>query len=379
MLKTNRGVFAIRYAGMGEVRQVLQYYRLNKARNLDEWRAAMRLQALPSINYIYADERGNIGYVYNGQFPVRKAGINWKAILPGDRSDLIWHHYVPFDRLPQIWNPKSGFVFNSNNTPFRASGPQDNLKPSDFPAWMGIQTNMTNRAYRAEETFGAQSAITADAFRKDKFDLAYSARSELAGEIRDVVAIDPGNDADLKIAQDILRRWDGKTDRHNRGTALAVLTGLGVHAAEDGSPPKMTPLAALKQAIALLKTHFGRIDPQWGQLNRMRRGRYDLAIDGGPDIYRAVYGDPQKDGTFTAVGGDTLIIFVTWDSSGKLSSQSIHQFGSATLDTHSRHYDDQVPLFVAMKTKPVLFTASELAGHVEADYRPGERERTAQN
>lgn len=38
-------------------------HRLNKARNLQEWQAAMALQAVPALNYIYADERGNIGYV----------------------------------------------------------------------------------------------------------------------------------------------------------------------------------------------------------------------------------------------------------------------------------------------------------------------------
>jgi penicillin amidase/acyl-homoserine-lactone acylase len=75
----------------------------------------------------------------------------------------------------------------------------------------------------------------------------------------------------------------------------------------------------------------------------------------------------------TAGGGDTFIMFVTWDKAGKLSSESIHQFGSATLDSHSPHYADQTPLFVAMKTKPVLFTRAQLAGHIEADYRPGER------
>jgi penicillin amidase/acyl-homoserine-lactone acylase len=51
-------------------------------------------------------------------------------------------------------------------------------------------------------------------------------------------------------------------------------------------------------------------------------------------------------------------------------SDSIHQFGSATLDAASPHYADQTPLFVAMKTKPVLFTEAELAGHVRRDYRP---------
>ncbi len=67
----------------------------------------MRLQALPSINYIYADEKGNIGYVYNGLFPVRaERASTGSSVLPGDRSDLIWHGYLPFDRVPQIWNPE---------------------------------------------------------------------------------------------------------------------------------------------------------------------------------------------------------------------------------------------------------------------------------
>jgi acyl-homoserine-lactone acylase len=371
VLKTDHGVFAIRYAGMNEVRQVLQYYRLNKARNRDEWLAAMRLQALPSINYVYADEKGTIGYVYNGEFPLRRDGVDWKGILPGDRSDLIWHGYVPFDKIPQLWNPKSGFVFNSNNTPFQATAPEDDLKPSQFPAWMGIQTNMTNRAWRALETFGADPKIDAAHFRQYKFDLGYSVHADIAKEIAEVTAIDPGNDADLKQAQAILRAWDRRTDIHNRGTALAVLMGVRVAPEDEDGPRKEQPLPALREAMAVLKTHFGRLDPEWGQVNRFRRGTLDLPIDGGPDVYRAVYGKPQDDGTLTAVDGDTFIMFVTWDKDGKLSSQSIHQFGSATLNKNSKHYADQSPLFVAMKTKPVLFTWDQLKGHIEADYRPG--------
>jgi acyl-homoserine-lactone acylase len=379
VLKTDHGVFAIRYSGMGEVRQMLQYYRLNKANNLGEWRAAMALQALPSINYIYADEKGNIGYVYNGQFPVRKEGVDWKHVLPGDRSDLIWHCYLPFDRVPQVWNPKSGFVFNSNNTPFQATAPEDDLKPGDFSPTLGIQTDMTNRAYRALENFGTDRAITATAFRKYKFDIAYSARSDIAHLIAKLVTIDPGSDADLKQAQGILRRWDRMTNVANRSAALAILTGEPVlHAQEEKESP-IDPLQSLQAAIKTLKDHFGRLDPMWGQVSRIRRGKLDLAIDGGPDTYRAVYGAPQPDGTLTAEGGDTFIMFVTWDKAGKLSSESIHQFGSATLDKTSPHYADQTPLFVAMKTKPVLFTRAQLAGHIEADYRPGEREKALGN
>ena len=75
----------------------------------------------------------------------------------------------------------------------------------------------------------------------------------------------------------------------------------------------------------------------------------------------------------TAQSGDTLIMFVTWGGNGQLSSESIHQFGSATLDERSPHYADQTPRFVAMETKPVLFTHDALRGHIEADYAPGQR------
>jgi acyl-homoserine-lactone acylase len=370
VFKTDQGTFAVRYAGIGEVRQPLQYYLLDKAADRDQWLAAMRMQALPSINYVYADDKGNIGYVYNGQFPERAEGRDWTEVQPGDRSDLIWHGYLPFERVPQVWNPKSGYVFNSNNTPFQATAPEDDLKPADFSTTMGIQKNMTNRAYRALELFGADTAISADAFRQYKFDTAYSAHSDVAREIDDVTKVDPGPDTELKAAQQLLKNWDRKTNISNRATALAVL--MSTEAAHSDSHPDVAPIDALHHAITTLKTHFGRIDPEWGQVNRMRRGTLDLPIDGGPDTYRAVYGVAQKDGTLTASAGDTFIMFVTWDKAGTLSSDSIHQFGSATLDTRSTHYADQAPLFVGMKTKPVLFTQGQLQGNIEADYHPGE-------
>src|SRR5206468_8477624 len=103
----------------------------------------------------------------------------WSGVLPGDRSDLIWTQQLPFDRVPQLWNPKSGFVFNSNNTPFQATDPADNLKPEAFSKTLGIQTNMTNRAYRVLETVGTQAQISGQTFNDDKFDLAYSRRSDI--------------------------------------------------------------------------------------------------------------------------------------------------------------------------------------------------------
>lgn len=365
VVRTDHGVFAVRYAGMGEVRQPQQYFALDKARSLAEWKAAMSLQVLPSINYVYADEKGNVGYVYNARIPVRKDGFDWSGVVPGDRADLIPTKEVPWGQLPQLWNPKSGLVFNSNNTPFHATEPADDLKPEAFPKWMGVQTNMTNRAYRVLETYGQDRAITEAKFNDYKYDLAYSSKSDVAKGLQALLSVNAGGDADLAAAQTLLKDWDLRTDVKSRGAALAVMTLTRINQNPGGSP-----LAALKAAMTDLKTHFGRIDPEWGEVNRIRRGKVDLAIDGGPDTYRAVYGRPDPDGRLRALGGDTYVMFVSWDKAGHLSSRSIHQFGSATLDETSPHYADQTPLFVAMKTKPVWFTEAQLKGHVARAYRP---------
>jgi acyl-homoserine-lactone acylase len=363
-VRTDHGVFAIRYAGQDEVRQAQQYFALDKATDLAAWKKAMAIQALPSINYVYADEKGNVGYVYNGKFPLRKEGVDWSGVVPGDRSDLIWTKLVPFAAIPQLWNPKSGLVFNSNNTPFQASAPADDLKPEAYSKTLGVQTNMTNRAYRVLETYGQDPSITEAEFEAYKYDLSYSSRSDAAQAKAAIAALDLKDDPDLAAAQALVAGWDLKVDVTDRATALSLLTAMAM------TQDHVAPLEALKRSAGLLKGFYGRIDPQWGEVNRIRRGRLDMPIDGGPDIYRAVYGRPGFDGRLVAAGGDTYVMFVSWDKAGRLSSRSVHQFGSATLDESSPHYADQTPLFVAMKTKPVLFTEDQLKGHIVKDYAP---------
>src|SRR5262249_42123649 len=156
-----------------------------------------------------------------------------------------------------------------------ATAPEDDLKPSDYPPWMGIQDNMTNRAWRALETFGADPMITAQAFRRYKFDISYSARSEVASMIREACT---HPDADLAEACKLLVAWNRSADIHSRAAALAILMAVPVSKARHDHDWSLTPAAALRKAQDALKTHFGRIDPQWGEVNRIRRGALDLAI-----------------------------------------------------------------------------------------------------
>ena len=191
-------------------------------------------------------------------------------------------------------------------------------------------------------------------------------------DVTKLIAMPAHGNVDMVHAQDILRHWDRMTNIADRGTALAVLTIAPVMNAEWDHRKPVSLAASFERAIANLKTHFGRLDPEWGQVNRIVRGNINLPIDGGPDTYRDVYGKLQKDGTLQAYDGDTLIIFVTWDKNGHVCAQSISPYGATESHPNSPHYNDQTRMFVAMKTKPVWFTNSELKGHIEAQYAPGQ-------
>ena len=95
------------------------------------------------------------------------------------------------------------------------------------------------------------------------------------------------------------------------------------------------------------------------------------ALNGGPDVLRAIYGRGlEDDGYLTASGGDGLFIFVSWDGQGKQSIESIHQFGSATVEESSPHYADQLPLFIDEKLKETYFDTESLQSNIKSEYVP---------
>ncbi|MCB1646757.1 MAG: penicillin acylase family protein, partial [Pseudomonadales bacterium] len=368
VIRTEKGDYAVRWAGMDEYRQLQQYYALNKARNFAEWQAAMSLVALPSINYVYGDAEGNIAFLHNAKYPRRAPLWDWQKDLPGDRSELIWHDYYPLEAMPFLINPGAGIVFNANNTPFKATNGNDNLRPENYPPGFGLQTNDTNRALRLEELTRDLAPVGRQDLLRIKFDKQYSAQSKVAATVREIVAMDWHEVPELEAAAQRLAAWDLNTDRHNRAAALGVLTTRS----RSDNQVRSGSAQAFRDAVAMLNRVYGRTDPEWGEVNRIIRGDVDLPVGGAPDVLRAIYpAGIRDDGKLHAAGGDTHIILAEWDSSGQVSASTIHQFGSATLDKTSPHYADQVPLFADEKFRPVWFNRADIEQHAERRYRPG--------
>lgn len=375
--ETPNGWRAVAFAGDGDIRAVEQWRRMNKAHNFDGWRAAMSMQAIPSFNVVFADRTGRIAYFYNMAAPDRSADWDWSKTAPGDRADLVWKGVLPFGSAPSVVAPASGYVVNANNEPWKASSPEDSPKAEDYPDNIGVGARSTNRGLREQELYGADASITAEEFVAYKFDDAYAEGSNLRRLIAATLD-DPAvnGDRDLAAALQVLGSWDGSAHRDNRGAALALAFGrnaLGVLLNGDGAEIP-DPKSALKKAASDLEAGFGRLDPLWGEANRLRRGDLNLPVDGGPDTLRAIYSlSDYSKGAGEAIAGDTYIMVSEWAADGARSLRTIHQFGAATLDQSSVHYADQAPMFASEEWKTPATTMDGLLAEATRDYRPGHK------
>ncbi len=381
VLSTPTGHYAVRFAGLGTLEPgglgaLDQWLAMNKAMNMEEWRSALESQGVLSFNIVYGDREGNIGAVYNARMPRRIEGPKWGEVLPGDRSELIWESFRPLKDLPQIWNPPCGWVFSANATPFNITDGSCNNRKSDFSETYGLEDRITNRSRRILNLLGGDEAISRDELLRYRSDTKYAAESDLMKFVVELVTTQT-DDETVKRAQEILRNWDGDTSKSSRGAALAVITGTRVLGYEFLNRERDDAMAALAETSADLMNAFGRLDPEWGQVNRIIRGEVSVPLDGAPDVLRAIYADRDgvaKDGVLNAFAGDTHIIVADWAADGSLTVDSIHNYGSATLDEASPHYNDQTELFASGGFKRVAMTLEDvLAGEVTADYAPGQR------
>jgi len=365
VLETESGSYSLKFAGMKEIRQADQWFAMNKAQNKQEWLEAMKMRAITSFNAVYADKEDNIMLLHNTAGPIRNEAYDWSLPVDGTNSELIWDEITPFDEIPLLVNPKSGWIVSANQDPFRASAIADNLKRSDYSPTLGIETKMTNRAYRVIEIFDNDKKFDEKDLLDAKFDNEYSKESRSVKYLKNILEKEY-EDEELKQAQSILNAWDLKTDNNNRSAAL------GVCVLQEEWISFMSRIVApnadeiFKKCIGMIKGSFDRVDPLWSEVNFLVRGDLALPIQGGPDTLRAVYGRPQDDGTLKAVAGDGLVVALAWDSLGNQESQSIHQYGSATQDASSKHYGDQVQLFVDEKMKPTFFDKVELKKNTES-------------
>ena len=351
--------YALRFSGMKDIKQVNQWYAMNKSQSIADWISAMKKRSIVSFNGVFADKEGNIFFLHNSSSPLRKEGLDWSNTIDGTRSDLIWDDYVEFEKIPQIKNPSSGWLASTNQDPFKVTNEMDNLSAKDFSPTLGLQTRMTNRAYRSIELFDSYSSISEQDFDDIKFDNKYSVQSRSYKYISKIFEIDFETD-ELNYAKNVLRDWDLSTNFDNTSAALGVCVLSNEWISEQGQRIPQDPEISFRDCVTELNETYGKVDPKWSERNFIVRGQKKISVQGGPDVLRAIYGRNDNEGDLKAAGGDGLYIHVSWDKDKKQQSKSIHQYGSATQDNTSIHFDDQMNLYVNEVYKPTFYDSELL-------------------
>ncbi len=112
-----------------------QSRRMIRATNIAEFREAMGMLELPLFNTVYADDHGDIYYLYNGIIPKRDPSFDWTKPVDGSDTRTEWQGIHTIDDLPQVLNPAAGYVQNCNSTPYTTT---DEAGPAigDYPSYM---------------------------------------------------------------------------------------------------------------------------------------------------------------------------------------------------------------------------------------------------
>lgn len=186
---------------------------LNKARNWDEFRTALRRFPGPGQNFVFASSRdGSIGYQATGLLPVRH-GFNGDVPVDGASGKFEWDGFIPFDELPSAYNPADGYVVTANHNPF----------PADYKYTVHGDFSPPYRANQIRDLLKSREKWTADGMITVQKDVYSPFSHFLAQQV--VAAFDrakPTNPA-FPAAIALLRGWNGQMEKGSGAPLLAAL------------------------------------------------------------------------------------------------------------------------------------------------------------
>ncbi|MGH7544043.1 MAG: penicillin acylase family protein, partial [Gemmatimonadota bacterium] len=308
---------AARLAKLAEGGWFTQLDRMVRSSSLEEFRTAFGALDIPYMNLMYADQDGNIWYVYGSAVPRRDPSIDWKRPVDGSDPGTEWSGYHALEELPQILNPPSGYLLNTNSSPFSATRDVPFAR-SDFPPYMIGDEEDNARARSSRRALEERERISFDEFAGLVWDTRLALADSLVPVIadeRDRLLVAPDDDlppplraglpgrAALEEVVERLTAWDRRADV---GSATTTLFVLGTerwfldHMSSPGPPGPWSWSLALAETAERLRETWGRLDVPWGEINRLQRPPSNdpsafsdslpsLPVGGAPGFYGSVF------------------------------------------------------------------------------------------
>ena len=347
---------------------------IDQASSYQEFRDALRGWYSPTHNFVYADDKGNIGLISAGYYPQVGAGQPWLP-MPGTGEDDVTGT-IPYDDIPQAYNPPDGIIWSANQRQVTA----------DYPYYIGTASNFFDPGYRANEIHrvlsqgGKLSAADMMALQTDTRDylaseivpillqaIPASAQKDLLAswdyrmEINSPAATIWWNFWQSYLAQTFDPIWKSKGVKVARSEVNDAL-GQYLEASTIGDPAKASDAIklAFNATISTLTNQFGS-DPStwtWGRVHQ--RVIQNLAqvsgLDYGPRPDRGDANTPLAAPDFPSSHGPSWRMVVDW---GAATFQAIYP-GGQSENPASTWYENRVDAWFNGKYAAML-TADQAA------------------
>ncbi|MDA8611524.1 penicillin acylase family protein [Flavobacteriaceae bacterium] len=373
-LKNKSGVYAVRTPALFEIRALEQWWRMNKATNFTEFYNALKMKALPGYNIGYADKNDTIFYISNGLIPKRAEGYDWSGVVPGNTTKTLWEETYDIEELPQVIQPKSGYVYNANHTPFKSSAEDDNPIQELFDPSMGFETYDNNRSTRLKALIDQHNTVNYEEFKTIKYDHQYPIPYAFSWmNINHLDQLNSNNYPEIKLLIDRLQAWDRGAEANSLGAgAFAIFYNQLRPFYRSLPPPKIFPPSTLVQALRNTKEYmlkyFNTLDVRLGDYQKLVRGDKELPIFGLPDVITAMASIPYKEGKVKVVSGESYIELVRFTKEGP-EIESVISYGSSD-HPNSEYYNDQMELYASFKTKKMTLNKEKIYANAKKIYNP---------
>tara|TARA_A100001011_G_scaffold366904_1_gene419848 strand:+ start:9856 stop:11916 length:2061 start_codon:yes stop_codon:yes gene_type:complete len=373
-LKNKSGFYAIRTPALFEIRALEQWWRMNKANNFSEFYEILKMKAHPGYNIGYADKNDTIFYISNGLIPKRSNNYNWKSVVPGNTLETLWTENYNIEELPQVLQPKSGYFYNANHTPFRSSGKEDNPDQSNFNQNMGFETYDNNRSTRLKELIEGYEKLDYDDFKRIKYDNQYPKPYNFNWmDISYLDKLEKNKYPEIRFLIERIQTWDRKADINSLGAgSFAVLYDQLRPYYRKLPEPKIFPasfiIEALRKTKKYLLKYFNTTEVTLGDYQKLVRGANEIPIFGLPDVITAMSSRPYKDGKVKVVSGESYIELVKFTEKGP-EIESVISYGSSD-HPNSPHFNDQMNLYANFKTKKMTLDKRSIYENAKSIYHP---------
>jgi acyl-homoserine-lactone acylase len=361
----------------------------------------MELHANSSNNTVFADAEGNIAYLHANFIPKRNPKFDWSKPVDGSDPATEWGEALSVDSSPNVINPKSGWLYNTNNSPWSAAGSADSPKQNEYPNY--VDTFPQNpRGINAIRLLTANREFTQDSLIAAAFDSRLAEMEVLVPTLLKAYGALPSSDplkSELAEPIGVLKNWNYRWSSNSVATSLAVLWAEELWLQASTEPKRSSGsvyeyiekhataqqrLDAFATVTKQLATDFGSWKMPWGEINRFQRLTGDIVqpfADAAPSIpipftsarwgSLASFGARSYPGAKKIYGttGNSFLAVVEFGD--KVRARAITA-GGQSGDPKSAHFSDQATRYARGELREVYFYPEQLQGHTERTYHPGE-------